>query len=136
MLKLRPKYIRIIHLIAATAAAVYIYMSFNDSFPEYTWIAMLAYAVLCVLVLLGRIIYCVLHTIKFNTKRFEIKGKTYSYDSVEIEQEISVRHNAKIPTILYVNVDGKRVCPFHKRYKNFFEFKAVLKEHGIKVEYF
>ena len=138
MLKLRAGFIffSIETIMTVFGLGCFIYTVFNNPEDRMTQTGVLfgifivvAAAIACAVKLIWRS----KHTLKFNTKQFVVNGVTYDYDRIEkVDMHTVINKTGNI----YIFVDGKEVFCFTKRYQNFWEFKAVLKEHGIELTYY
>lgn len=129
MTELRPKYtISVLLLITGIMLSVFTAFDVFEIFNTGLFVpavAMIIYAV-------GYFFWCRSHILKFNTKELEVRNERYNFKEIDgINQEYS-----NSTPVCGIIVDGKNIFSFNRRYKNFLEFKAVLKYNGIEMGYY
>ena len=144
MYKLRPKYTLLADGILFVVLGIF-YMLFIDEIIGFNFpgIGVALIAVGVILAISG-IVYISKETLEFNTKKIRVKGKEYAYSEIEIIQLNGLNQfgatiddlNAHLSTKLQIRVNGKNIYTFTRKYKHFWEFKAVIESQGFRLDYF
>ena len=136
MFKLRPRYhLTLYSLLALIPGVALIKAGQFYGLSEVTTIG-IAFLVVAALIFIGIVLYCNLHSLKFNTKEIEYRGKRYPIESLTIDQERGINNLTASGTLLEVRHKGKRLLVFKRSYAHFFDFKAVIEAKGFHLDYF
>lgn len=136
MFRLRPRYhLTLYSLLALIPGVALVKTGQYYALSEMTAIG-IAFLVVAALIFIGIVLYCNFHSLKFNTKEIEVRGKRYPIESLTIDPMIGINNLTASGTLLEVRHEGKRLLVFKRAYAHFFDFKAVIEAKGFHLDYF